>query len=596
MSDLDDYKPSGWRRDLVHILGCYYATQVGSVAKGSQPWEANCQKFLEVMEQRKTSQWLDIKELQPLDFMGYVASVFMETTGHYLSGLSSYTGWIRPMSYYHWKVAELGQMDRCDKVKGLRPPRGPIARPSIKLQREARMAKAKAKEAKDTQRPGDDGATMGAEVDDPPAEDPMDVDREPQAEAGGGDNRTWYDLTVDQENEWLKEEVRRLRKALDKCPSSGPAAKPSRPAKPKDIKAVYSDISKFELPRDNIASPAVQASYPSLDYGQVRTLANHVLAMIADYHTTCVVSGSNMAHPIPSPEIEGRLPRWGLYQPPAGSGQTDVRIADRRARTLRVAVWLHRLDMALNSTSDASRSLIPDRHSRGPLLTYLLAPGTCPLTFEQVVARVIQDNQDSLNRSRQTLQTTLAGTNLRRTGYVDELASLSTRLDSTGDRRTRAELEARISLIRASITRLEESIGRNENRLEVIRLMEAEAQSHQAEEERPDSQTSDDAQVESSEEEAEQGHPQVDREEVMDTTLESGEAVSGQPSTSGEGAAATFAASVSTVTSEEERLLLDSTAPGDSPRSHTSSVAGRLASLHVSTPPHESAEQEGTSQ
>ena len=111
IGDLDRYKPSGWRRDLVFIVGCYYAAQVGSVAEGSQPWESDCQKFLDAMEQCRSTQWLDIKELHPLDYMGYVASVFMETTGHYLSGLSNYTGWIRPKSYYHWKVAELGQMD-----------------------------------------------------------------------------------------------------------------------------------------------------------------------------------------------------------------------------------------------------------------------------------------------------------------------------------------------------------------------------------------------------------------------------------------------------------------------------------------------------
>ncbi|MDA8032134.1 MAG: hypothetical protein MPK62_13620, partial [Alphaproteobacteria bacterium] len=248
------------------------------MAEGSQPWESDCQKFIDAMEQRWSSQWLDIKELHPLDYMGYVASVFMETTGHYLSGLSNYTGWIRPKSYYHWKVAELGQMDLCAKVKGQRPPRGPITRPSIKLQRDTQKAKEKAREAKDAQRPEGDEATMGAGVDDPTTEYPMEVDREPPAEAGGGDNRTWYDQTVEEENKRLKEEVRRLKKSLDKRLSSTPA---TRPAKPKSMEAVYADIAKSELPRDNIAFPVVQAYYPNLDYGQVRTIANHVLAMVA---------------------------------------------------------------------------------------------------------------------------------------------------------------------------------------------------------------------------------------------------------------------------------------------------------------------------
>ena len=172
---------------------------------------------------------------------------------------------------------------------------------------------------------------------------------------------------------------------------------------------------------------------------------------------------------------------------------------------------------------------------------------------------------------------------------MDELASLSDMLDSTGDTRTRGELEARLSLVWANIARLEETIGRHENRLEVIRLMEAEAQSHQHDEERPESQASDNVRVESSEEEGEGSQTSENREETMETIPESGGAGDGLPNTSGEGAVTASAAPVSTVTPEEERLLLDSTAPGDSPRSYMSSVAGRLAGLHIGMPPTESA-------
>ena len=215
-------------------------------------------------------------------------------------------------------------------------------------------------------------------------------------------------------------------------------------------------------------------------------------------------------------------------------------------------------------------------------MTYFLAPGTSQLTFEQVIDWVIQENHESLNRNRQTLQTSLAGANLRRTGYLDELSSLSDMLDSTGDTRTRGELEARLSLVRANIARLEETISRHENRLEVIRLMEAEAQSHQHDEERPESQASDDVKVESSEEEGEGSQTSENRD--------------GQPNTSGEGAVAASAASVSTVTPEEERLLLESAAPGDNLPGDTSSVTGHMAALHVGSPQHEADGDGETSQ
>ena len=39
-----------------------------------------------------------------------------------------------------------------------------------------------------------------------------------------------------------------------------------------------------------------------------------------------------------------------------------------------------------------SESLVQLRHIRGPLLSYLLAPGTGNLHFEEVVTRVLQEN------------------------------------------------------------------------------------------------------------------------------------------------------------------------------------------------------------
>ena len=46
------------------------------------------------MEDHKDCEWLDIRELEPLWFIGYVAKMFQWVTGHHLKGLSEYTGWI----------------------------------------------------------------------------------------------------------------------------------------------------------------------------------------------------------------------------------------------------------------------------------------------------------------------------------------------------------------------------------------------------------------------------------------------------------------------------------------------------------------------
>ena len=92
MDDLTNFIPSGWKRDLIHIVGCYYASQIASF--NNREWDDDCHKFLWVMEDCKDSKWLDIRELNPLQFMNYVAKTFKQATDHCLKGLSKHTGWI----------------------------------------------------------------------------------------------------------------------------------------------------------------------------------------------------------------------------------------------------------------------------------------------------------------------------------------------------------------------------------------------------------------------------------------------------------------------------------------------------------------------
>ena len=60
MDDLNNYVPSGWKRDLLHIMGCHYAHQVGPLT--SKKWEKDSQVFLEAMKLHTEKEWLDIKE------------------------------------------------------------------------------------------------------------------------------------------------------------------------------------------------------------------------------------------------------------------------------------------------------------------------------------------------------------------------------------------------------------------------------------------------------------------------------------------------------------------------------------------------------
>ena len=72
-----------------------------------------------------------------------------------------------------------------------------------------------------------------------------------------------------------------------------------------------------------------------------------------------------------------------------------------------MAIWCHRLDMAV-SDPDSSKFLVRSCHQMGSLLAYFLGPGTAwRLTFEDVVAQVLRENQQLLDTKCDKVTTSL---------------------------------------------------------------------------------------------------------------------------------------------------------------------------------------------
>ena len=300
--------------------------------------------------------------------------------------------------------------------------------------------------------------------------------------------------------------------------------------------------------------------------------------MISEYHTACMINGSSTTSPIPSPEIEDKLPHLVNYTRLAGTGITDVRVQDNKAKSLRVVVWLHQLDMSLSQEEDATRSLVVSRHTQGCLLGYFLAPGTSNLSYGEVLTQVIKQNHKELWRMQEHLTSLLQACNTKRAKYLDELTNLSKKLDATGVNRLRADIKAKMSIVRTAISKIKASIERYEDRLEECQVREHGAQSR--DQDRPASQASDDMMVESSAEESVASSsspvcpngPEVQPQEQADPD--------GTPAVSSEGNL--------TITPEEEKILLGSQTPqtGDIPAFETASVTGDLARMQVNTPLH----------
>ena len=84
-------------------------------------------------------------------------------------------------------------------------------------------------------------------------------------------------------------------------------------------------------------------------------------------------------------------------------GSRDVRVVDC-ARTLRVAAWLHRLDMSARGDGMASETLEASQHSQGPLLDLFLTLMMSNLTFQEVVDHVLYENRRGAQHSLDDLR------------------------------------------------------------------------------------------------------------------------------------------------------------------------------------------------
>ena len=171
------------------------------------------------------------------------------------------------------------------------------------------------------------------------------------------------------------------------------------------ISQIYNCMDGKDPPPSNIASEAIWTYYPGAEPRTVKTWACQVLCMISEYHMACVTRGSLVTSPILPGVIEDRLPPLTDYALPEDrSGVTDVRVWDHQARTLWVAIWLHRLDMAHSVEPTASGSLVWAQHSLGCLLIYFLAPGTAwGLQLEDVIDQVLRENRRHNERKRNEL-------------------------------------------------------------------------------------------------------------------------------------------------------------------------------------------------
>ena len=190
----------------------------------------------------------------------------------------------------------------------------------------------------------------------------------------------------------------------------------------------------------------------------------------------CMTRGSPVTSPILSGEIKDQLPPLTDYASPEDrSGMIDVRVWDHQTRTLQVAMWLHRLDMALSEEPATSGSLVRTRHSLGHLLAYFLGPGTAwELQFEDVISQVLKENQRHNEKKCTDATSSLRKCCNWRTKLHDEFDAVSQAMEVITNTLSSREMEQRLNTLQTSLSVVERSITKFENLIEDCRMLEEE--------------------------------------------------------------------------------------------------------------------------
>ena len=373
LKNLTHYRIAGWKKDLDHILGSFYYYNYPSHKEAE--WKKLKTNFFKYLGQHQ-EEWRAIKEEKPLQYMPYMERHFQALTSIKLKGLSQFTGWIKPGSYYHGVAARQGQLHRCLHLAGTELSKGLLIHPS----QTHSVTQKEETPTTSLHMLDKEGSTTQGACSDSPA--PMET-------GGAGDGQSWVEQAkasaIEEERRGRPTKHRQSASTKREGWSTNPFLLQDSEGRREVVQQLYRHAGELTPARHDVAAQGMARHYPGMESGKAKSLNNQVLCMISEYHLTCLSQGSSCISPVLPEAAKDLLPPMEEYlADDSFHGTRDLRV-EEKAKTLWVAVWLHRLDMAAAEDGATSWSLDDTQHSRGPLLEFLLAPMTSSLTFEGTV-------------------------------------------------------------------------------------------------------------------------------------------------------------------------------------------------------------------
>ena len=220
---------------------------------------------------------------------------------------------------------------------------------------------------------------------------------------------------------------------------------------------LYEEAAGNRLASEMTALHGLREGHPEMGAEELQRLNNQVLLMIAQYHLTSASQGTHHVLPV-LPEGAIRLmPPPDDYLPGSFDGCRDVRVTDR-AQILRVAVWLHHLDLRATYGAEIAASPGVEDYDIGPLLEYFLMPKLSDITFGEVPSTVSQENRRDMGISLRDLHK-------ERDSLQNEIELLARARDNEQRREAKKTLKKWLDTSRRTLHSNQERISRLEELL-----------------------------------------------------------------------------------------------------------------------------------
>ena len=387
---------------------------------------------------------------------------FERVTGYKLVGLGACTEWIRAGSYYHWVIARQGQLGRCPRLVGVPPPQGPMMPPPY-----LPVMAAASTQATVLDPPRGGGGQSRAESQ-PRKRDAAaaGVQGTARGMGGAGDSSTRSGRGESRGPHTTRSSSRKRHRSQSRRRDSHPTVPfPLRDheGRLQAIRTLYEEAGENRPASEMTALRGLREGHPELGAEELQRLNNQVLLMIAEYHLTSASQGTHHVLPVLPDGATRLMPPLDEYLPGSFDGCRNVRVTDR-AQILRVAAWLHHLDLCATYGAEIAASPQVEDYDIGPLLEYFLMPKLSDITLREVASRVAQEN-------RRDMEISLRDLHEERDSLQNEIELLARAQDNEQRREAKKTLKKQLDTSRRElhsnqehISWLEELLGLEQSR------------------------------------------------------------------------------------------------------------------------------------